>query len=159
MKKTIIVIGIILLVLALAGLIGGIVYYEHNKNNSNSNNNNNNRNSNNNKLQWQSNCQGDGCSGLIWMDTSNEPWNRYYQISCINPSGIESTKSSTYGPVNNYNWAHPKIRMQADGVNPCGSNIVKIYSGSSNSNLTQLKPNGFDAKTPYDGTDAIFTDN
>jgi hypothetical protein len=106
-------------------------------------------------IEWQSNCR--NCSGLVWTSVGYSPWNKYYQVSCVNDMGIESDRSSVYGPAADNNFNNPKVRVQLDGVNACGNNKLRVYRGELN-NLQLIKPMNFGANGEYNGTDAIFTD-
>jgi hypothetical protein len=112
----------------------------------------------NNRIHWQGNCT--DCGGLVWVGGGgSQPWNKYYKMSCVDESGNESESTQVFGPVNHFNWQKPKIRMQADGVNPCGNNTVRIYRGNDNKNfniVTNIK--SFSTTQDYNGKDAIFTD-
>ena len=119
----------------------------------------------NNTIYWQTknDCgTGQNCGGLVFIDiNSSRPWNKYYQFSCEDSNGNESSRTQVFGPVryDNTNYGKPKIRLQTDGGNPCGNNKLKIYRGNIPSQLSQIKVNNFGNNAEFNYKDAIFTDS
>ena len=111
-------------------------------------------------LGWQG--SGPDQGGLVWKKEGKGPWNKYYRISCKTDK-CESGKTAPFGPVVNHNWHYPKIRMAANGVNPCGDGEVRVWR--SNRQLGGYKDitdedrlKNFPGTGKYDKKDAIFWD-
>lgn len=104
------------------------------------------------RIQYQGRCDGNGCSNLNWTNVGMEPWNKYYKFTCFNNKKEESLPTEVFGPVSLYGWKNPKIRLQSDGVNPCGKNSVRIYRGNDAKNLSPI------TLINYNNKDATFTD-
>jgi len=119
----------------------------------------------NNTIYWQTknDCgTGQNCGGLVFIDiNSSRPWNKYYQFSCEDSNGNESSRTQVFGPVryDNTNYNKPKIRLQTDGGKPCGNNKIKIYRGNIPSQLSPIKVNNFENNAEFNYKDAIFTDS
>lgn len=99
--------------------------------------------------------------GLIWGSTTGtSPWGKYYQFSCVNSSGNESTKTSVFGPAGFGNYKFPKIRVSADGSRPCSStDTLKVYRGNTNTNLTPITVKAFDTTSAYNSSAVFYDDN
>jgi hypothetical protein len=90
------------------------------------------------RIHWEGNCT--DCTGLNFDYIKNQNWwNTMYKFTCVDNNGNESVSTAEFGPVNASNvsngmsrnareYGYPKIRLQKDGINPCGNNTLKIYS-------------------------------
>lgn len=113
----------------------------------------------NNQIHYQGKCEGDACSGLIWTGGGGtRPWNKYYKFSCVNDNNVESKSTPVFGPVSHFNWQKPKIRLQQNGIYPCGDNNVKVYRGNNPAYLSPLYMTNFNLSGKYNGKDVIFVD-
>ena len=58
-------------------------------------------------------------------------------------------------------YSNPKLRVAANGVNPCGSNEIKVYRSKDGNNFSVI-PNSylrnFNGDGEYNRKDAIFID-
>lgn len=113
------------------------------------------------RIHWQGNCVGSACDNLRWGIASNQPWDQYYQISCVNEKNEETQKTEPMGPVSFFNWAEPRIRLAADGEKACpDKQKVKIYrrNGASGTFEPLTNVRAFDGLQAYNYVDAVFTD-